>query len=58
MIQISAGVDTSMAVSSHGDVYAWGKCSRGQLGIESECSEIFTPRKVSLMQRVEDILMF
>lgn len=48
IIQISAGVDTSMAVSSEGDVYAWGKSSKGQIGIDSGGNEVFTPRAVTL----------
>jgi alpha-tubulin suppressor-like RCC1 family protein len=37
-----------MAVSSEGEVYAWGKSSKGQIGIDSGGNEVFTPRKVNL----------
>jgi len=37
-----------MAVSSEGDVYAWGKSSKGQIGINTGGVEVFTPRKVTL----------
>lgn len=44
--QMSAGVDMSMAVSTTGDVYAWGKASDGRLGLGLGKNEVTLPRKV------------
>ncbi|KAL3780295.1 hypothetical protein HJC23_001336 [Cyclotella cryptica] len=44
--QMSAGVDMSMAVSTTGDVYAWGKSSDGRLGLGIGKNDISLPRKV------------
>merc|ERR1712203_17649 len=33
MISLSAGVDISMAVSSTGNVYSWGKTTSGRIGL-------------------------
>ena len=50
IMQISAGVDVSMAVSTTGDVYAWGKTDGGRIGIRSGSTEnhVTLPRKLSL----------
>jgi len=52
IIQISAGVDISMAVSSTGDVYAWGKTVGGRIGIPQQNStgndDVLVPTLVSL----------
>lgn len=44
--QMSAGVDISMAVSTDGVVYAWGKATDGRLGLGMENKNIIRPRKV------------
>jgi len=44
--QMSAGVDISMAVSTDGTVFAWGKSSAGRLGIGMESENVCCPRKV------------
>ena len=47
--RMSAGVDMSMAVSTSGDVYAWGKTDGGRLGLGRTAPSIVTsPRRVSL----------
>jgi alpha-tubulin suppressor-like RCC1 family protein len=48
IIQLSAGVDMSMAVSSKGDVYAFGKTDGGRIGLGLSRSRVTTPRKVKL----------
>ncbi len=49
IIQMSAGVDMSMAVSSTGDVYAWGKTDGGRLGLGTEKSRVNVPTKVKVV---------
>ena len=44
--QMSAGVDMSMAVSTTGEVYAWGKTAGGRIGLP-EGSNVTLPRQVS-----------
>eukprot|EP00571_Detonula_confervacea_P012895 CAMPEP_0172302584 /NCGR_PEP_ID=MMETSP1058-20130122/4258_1 /TAXON_ID=83371 /ORGANISM="Detonula confervacea, Strain CCMP 353" /LENGTH=697 /DNA_ID=CAMNT_0013013113 /DNA_START=45 /DNA_END=2138 /DNA_ORIENTATION=+ len=44
--QMSAGVDISMAVSTEGTVFAWGKAADGRLGLGIENKDITLPRKV------------
>jgi hypothetical protein len=46
---ISAGVDMSMALSSQGDVYAWGKTEGGRLGLGSVSQPVRLPRKVTVI---------
>ncbi|KAL7538125.1 hypothetical protein ACHAXR_008304, partial [Thalassiosira sp. AJA248-18] len=48
--QMSAGVDMSMAVSTEGIVYSWGKATDGRLGlgVDVENIDITLPRKVLL----------
>ena len=46
--QMSAGVDISMAVSTEGDVYAWGKAADGRLGVGIENRNITLPEKVEV----------
>jgi len=47
IIQISAGVDISMAVSSTGDVYAWGKTFGGRIGLNvPDADHITSPTEV------------
>jgi alpha-tubulin suppressor-like RCC1 family protein len=45
-MQMSAGVDMSMAVSSTGDVYAWGKTDGGRLGLGMQNARVSIPRRV------------
>mmetsp|Transcript_68764 Transcript_68764/g.76940 ORF Transcript_68764/g.76940 Transcript_68764/m.76940 type:complete len:684 (-) Transcript_68764:7-2058(-) len=48
IIQMSAGVDMSMAVTTTGDVYAWGKADGGRLGLGIEQARISVPTKVPI----------
>lgn len=47
--QISAGVDTSMAVSTSGFVYAWGKPNGGRIGLGLLQGEVTHPRRVPVV---------
>eukprot|EP00934_Nitzschia_sp_Nitz4_P001929 Nitzschia sp. Nitz4//scaffold37_size175936//167054//169102//NITZ4_002070-RA/size175936-processed-gene-0.205-mRNA-1//1//CDS//3329549860//1929//frame0 len=49
IMQMSAGVDMSMAISTTGDVYAWGKTDGGRIGLGLQASRVTVPRKVPLM---------
>ena len=44
--QMSAGVDISMAVSTEGVVFAWGKAADGRLGLGIQNRNITLPQKV------------
>jgi E3 ubiquitin-protein ligase HERC2 len=46
IMQMSAGVDISMAVSTTGDVYAWGKTDRGRNGLGMATGTVTIPRHV------------
>ena len=46
IMQMSAGVDMSMAVSTTGDVYAWGKTDGGRLGLGMQNTRVTLPRRV------------
>jgi alpha-tubulin suppressor-like RCC1 family protein len=46
IMQISAGVDTSMAVSTTGEVYAWGFTKNGRIGVKTEDDYVSTPHRV------------
>jgi alpha-tubulin suppressor-like RCC1 family protein len=48
IMQMSAGVDMSMAVSTKGDVYAWGKATEGRLGLGTLFNEVKLPRHVPI----------
>jgi len=48
IMQLSAGVDISMAVSTTGDAYAWGRTTGGRIGLETDKEMISIPQKVSL----------
>ena len=48
VVQMSAGVDMCMAVSSAGDVYAWGKQEGGRIGLGLDLGHISLPRKIDL----------
>jgi alpha-tubulin suppressor-like RCC1 family protein len=55
ILQMSAGVDMSMAVSTTGDVYAWGKTIGGRIGLDpiSTRGIVMQPRRVSLTRPKE-----
>jgi alpha-tubulin suppressor-like RCC1 family protein len=57
ILQMSAGVDMSMAVSTKGDVYAWGKTIGGRIGLDpiSTRGIVMQPRRVSLTRPKDDI---
>jgi alpha-tubulin suppressor-like RCC1 family protein len=46
--QMSAGVDMSMAVSTEGTVYAWGKTKGGRIGLSTGEVDVAHPRTVPL----------
>lgn len=48
IIQMSAGVDMSMAVDDRGQVYAWGKMDGGRIGLGLERKAVTIPRKVTV----------
>lgn len=48
IMQMSAGVDISMAVSTTGDVYAWGKTAGGRNGLGIASGTVTIPRHVVL----------
>ena len=49
---MSAGVDISMAVSTEGDVYAWGKTGTdGRIGLGNENKNITLPRKIEFLDK-------
>jgi alpha-tubulin suppressor-like RCC1 family protein len=48
VMQMSAGVDMSMAVSTTGDVFAWGKTEGGRLGLGMQNARVTLPRRVRL----------
>jgi len=48
IIQMSAGVDMSMAVSAEGGVYAWGKTDGGRLGLGTTQARVTMPTKVKV----------
>jgi alpha-tubulin suppressor-like RCC1 family protein len=47
-MQISAGVDISMAVSTTGDVYSWGKTGGGRIGLNTHDDIVRSPQKVDV----------
>jgi alpha-tubulin suppressor-like RCC1 family protein len=49
IMQMSAGVDMSMAVSSTGDVYAFGKTDGGCIGLGLQKNRIAVPRFVPVV---------
>jgi alpha-tubulin suppressor-like RCC1 family protein len=48
IMQISAGVDMSMAVDVKGNVYAWGKTDGGRIGLGVSKLQVTLPRRVSV----------
>lgn len=55
ILQMSAGVDMSMAVSTKGDVYAWGKTDGGRLGLGMQNARVTQPRRVRLVSEGQPI---
>lgn len=50
IIRMSAGVDMSMAISTKGDVYGWGKTEKGRLGLGLDNSYITIPKQIQLKE--------
>lgn len=48
VMQMSAGVDISMAVTTSGDVFSWGKSNGGRIGLTDLSKNVEIPRKVVL----------
>ena len=57
IMQMSAGVDMSMAVSTTGDVYAWGKTDGGRIGLGAQNARVTLPRKVKLTSDIDGTLL-
>ena len=53
-MKMSAGVDISMAVSTTGDVYGWGKRDRGRNGLGLDPGFVMLPRKITLAAPAKD----
>lgn len=54
VIQMSAGVDMSMAVTSSGEVFSWGKTKGGRIGLNAPSSQnedVSIPRRVYLVDK-------
>ena len=49
IIQMSAGVDMSMAVSATGDAYSWGKTDGGRIGLGTAKARVTLPTKVKVV---------
>jgi len=49
IMQMSSGVDMSMAVSAVGDVYSWGKTDGGRIGLGNGRARVNSPTKVHLI---------
>lgn len=54
IMQMSAGVDMSMAVSTTGHVFAWGKTDAGRIGLGLSKSHMTLPRRVYLSAAAKD----
>ena len=52
--QVSAGVDSSMALSTYGQVYSWGKATNGRIG-HNYSGNILIPRMVGLSTKAVSI---
>jgi len=48
IMQISAGVDTTMVVSTMGEVWAFGNTKNGCIGLQSKNNYVFTPHRVDI----------
>ena len=55
IIQMSAGVDISMAISAMGDVYAWGKTDGGRIGLGIKQARISLPKLVPIVSEGKPI---
>jgi alpha-tubulin suppressor-like RCC1 family protein len=55
IIQMSAGVDISMAVSATGEVYAWGKTDGGRIGLGIKQARVSLPTKVPIVSEDKPI---
>lgn len=55
IMQMSAGVDMSMAVSTTGRVYAWGKTDQGRIGLGLKAHRVTVPRQVPLKNNVKAV---
>jgi alpha-tubulin suppressor-like RCC1 family protein len=55
ILQMSAGVDMSMAVDTTGTVWAWGKTDGGRLGLGLHKSRINVPRRVSVVSTDKEL---
>lgn len=52
IMQISAGVDISMAITTTGHVYAWGNTKNGRIGVENYATDfVCLPHKVKLLNK-------
>lgn len=49
--QMSAGVDISMAVSTKGHVYAWGRTDGGRIGLGNARGEVLVPTRIHLLDQ-------
>ena len=49
IMQMSAGVDISMAVTTTGDVFAWGKTDGGRNGLGMSSGIVTVPRRVVML---------
>ena len=54
IVQVSAGVDASMALSANGDVYSWGKATNGRIG-HNYSGDIFIPRMIGLATKAVSV---
>jgi alpha-tubulin suppressor-like RCC1 family protein len=55
IMQMSAGVDMSMAVSTTGEVYAWGKTDGGRIGLGLQTARVTLPRRLLIESNGEPI---
>jgi alpha-tubulin suppressor-like RCC1 family protein len=53
ILQMSAGVDMSMAVTTTGDVYSWGKTDGGRIGLGLQQDRVTKPRRVRIVSEKE-----
>jgi E3 ubiquitin-protein ligase HERC2 len=53
VINISAGVDTSMCVTEKGEVFAWGRTKNGRIGLGMSEGNITQPRRLYLSPEYE-----
>ena len=53
IVNISAGVDTSMCVTDNGEVYAWGRTKNGRIGLGMNEGKVCQPRRLYLKPEYE-----